>query len=104
MLGSQSLSFILNKAIKSFRSSRHDITLGNNDRQKMTPSHCAFYNQQKQTLLRSLDTLAIWNMHGQHYTKTNYFVIVVDCGGCDCSAFIHKLLKSAGNSITTGEC
>ncbi|VDO26354.1 Uncharacterized protein BM_BM10548 [Brugia malayi] len=102
MLGSQSLSFLLNRATKSFRSSnRHEVTLGNNDHQKKALSHYAFWNQQKQTLLRSLDTLSISNLHGQRCTKTNYFVIVVDCGGCDCSAFIHKLLKSTGSSMTT---
>ncbi|EJW76364.1 hypothetical protein WUBG_12727, partial [Wuchereria bancrofti] len=69
MLGSQSLSFLLNRATKSFRSSsRHEITLGNNDHQKKALSHYAFWNQQKQTLLRSLDTLSISNLHGQRCT------------------------------------
>ncbi|KAL3985699.1 Ras family protein [Acanthocheilonema viteae] len=103
MLGSQSLTFLFNRATKSFRSSnRHEITLGNNDQQKNSSSHYAFHSQQKQALLRSLDTLSISNVHGQHgYNKINYFVIVADCGGCDCPTFIRKLLKSTGNSITT---
>ncbi|KAM3716798.1 P2X receptor [Dirofilaria immitis] len=102
MLGTQSLTSFLNRATKSFRSSnRHEISFGNNDHQKKTPSHYAPYNQQKQTSFLSLDTLSISNMHNSHYIKTNYFVIVADCGGCDCSIFIRKLLKSTGNSITT---
>lgn len=35
--------------------------------------------------------------------RIHYFIIVVDCGGCDCSTFINKLLKSAGSSITAGQ-
>uniref|UniRef100_A0A0R3RX34 S-adenosyl-L-methionine-dependent methyltransferase n=1 Tax=Elaeophora elaphi TaxID=1147741 RepID=A0A0R3RX34_9BILA len=104
MLGSQSLTFLLNRAAKSFRpsSNRQEITFVNKDEQKKTHSDHALCGLQKQTLIRSLDTLSISNMNDQcHHTKTNYFVIVANCGGCDCSTFICKLLKSTGNSIIT---
>ncbi|CAG9540924.1 unnamed protein product [Cercopithifilaria johnstoni] len=102
MLNSQYLTFLLNRAMKSFRSSnRQESTVGNNEQQPKLPSNYSFYNQQKQTLLQSPDTLSISNMYGQHYhIKTNYFVIVADCGGCDCPTFIRKLLKLTGNTIT----
>uniref|UniRef100_A0A8R1XZM9 Uncharacterized protein n=1 Tax=Onchocerca volvulus TaxID=6282 RepID=A0A8R1XZM9_ONCVO len=103
MLGSQSLSVFLNRATKSFRSSnRLEVSSKNNDHQKKTRTHhYSINNQQKQNLLRSLDTLSIWNLYGPHHIKTDYSIIVADCGECDCSTFIHKLLKSTGKSITT---
>lgn len=34
--------------------------------------------------------------------RKEYCVIVADCGGCDCHAFVLKLLESAGINIKTG--
>ncbi|VDO26591.1 unnamed protein product [Onchocerca flexuosa] len=105
MLGSQSLSFFLNRATKSFRSSnRLEVSAKNNDHQKKAQVHrYSINNQQKQNLLRSLDTLPTLNLYGPHYInfRTDYSIIVADCGECDCSIFIRKLLKSTGKSITT---
>ncbi|VDM99265.1 unnamed protein product [Thelazia callipaeda] len=92
MLNSQSLSIFFNRATKPLRSSTHKNALsGAKDPQKKIQcnSDASQSEREKQALVfRSLDALSTSNNDSLLQSKNNSSVIVANCGGCDCSAFI----------------